>query len=303
MNTPHMLLSTRADRAQTLADQSTQLAAGRAPRAQTIACALMLFGVACVLGACESGTPTVRTYDTQGAHAGAQATNPASGSGPSAAATSPGTTTASPGISGGMSASAPAPVMASGAYPAANASATGAGSANDWDAAFDAASAAPTFKVEPDAGLSSFTGFMIDAPSVRLSATASPAALDPAEVRALAQTLATHLNDNLGESMTPTNVASAPGQTLRLRPTIARLAPRVDPSSPGGLSGVVFTQAACRVELLDAASDRVLATFVDASAPARALSGAARTDAELAQACLKLWAEQLAQRLDQARSR
>lgn len=298
MSTTPTLFGLSATLTRALDGQAPEYARGRVLVSRLVRRGALVLGVVCALGACESGTPTVRTYDTQGSSSATQGASGAPQAGQSHAAN---TGSADTTVSASSSAAA-APALASPTNPGGSGAQT-ISNPNDWDAAFDAAMAAPTFRVEPDAGLSSFTGFMIDAPSVRLSATASPAALDPAEVRALAQTLTTHLNDNLGESMTSTNVASAPGQTLRLRPTIARLAPRVDPTSPGGLSGVVFTQAACRVELVDAANDRVLATFVDASAPARALAGAARTDAELAQACLKLWAEQLAQRLDQVRSK
>lgn len=60
---------------------------------------------------------------------------------------------------------------------------------------------------------------------------------------------------------------------------------------------------ACRVEIIDASTGATIATFEDASTPARLSAGdGARAEADLGRAAVRVWAEQVAQRTDAVRS-
>lgn len=237
-----------------------------------------------------------------GCDAGAQATGPSGG----AASQASSTTVSSPAGSGTVGATYAANTPANSTQPTPVAVTTVApqtAGPGPNDQAFDAASAAgaPIFTQTPDVALSAYTRFRIEPVSIHLAGTSAPSGLSTDEIARIADTLSGALNDTLGESMSPTQ-GTGPDVAL-VRCTIARLAPRVDPTSPAGLSGVVFTRAACRIELADSVTGKPLATFADTSTPDRVLMGSPKTDSELAQTCLRQWAEQLAQRLDQARSR
>ncbi len=282
------------------------------PVTASTARALGLLGLALLLAACDG--------PAQSTSAPGNAARPAVGMSPSSSSNTASNSTTSDAVF--ATAASPAqPGPSAGATPASTQQPPASNSAALADAAgdeFDAALRAPIFRPEPDANLSAYTRFSVEPVAIQLAPSASPAIVSPDDLKTIADALRTHLIDNLGESMTLTDAArpadtntKPTGPTMTLRCTIARLAPKVDPSAPTGLSGLLFTHAACRIDVVDSSSNRLLATFLDASTPARLIGAAragsddaaraTRTDDELARSCLRQWSEQFAQRLDQSR--
>ncbi len=119
------------------------------------------------------------------------------------------------------------------------------------------------------------------------------------------------------ESMSEVLANSAAGAAERtegvllVRPTVLGVknspAAATSMSSPSVIQPN-FDRASCRIELVEASTGRVLAIFSDGSTPARVRSAlndahASSTADELGRACVRSWAEQLAERFDGERSR
>lgn len=118
---------------------------------------------------------------------------------------------------------------------------------------------------------------------------------DPSADRFWTDLLAQMLDLTVSESLPP--APSTVGTTdPDSRSTVLLLRVRVDRNPAAAFSG-----ASCRVDLLHA--DRPLATFFDASAPARLSANSSdQSEADLGRAVVRFWAEDLAQRLDALRT-